>query len=57
MHIALGKALSQTTISILETRKFELGALVRKSQVEEVKRHVEDLLSNIKIDYCRSGNL
>ncbi|MEJ7826994.1 MAG: phenylacetic acid degradation bifunctional protein PaaZ, partial [Segetibacter sp.] len=44
MHIALGKALSQTTIGNPQNEKVRMGALAGKSQVEEVKKHVEDLL-------------
>ncbi|MBA2762190.1 MAG: phenylacetic acid degradation bifunctional protein PaaZ [Segetibacter sp.] len=44
MHIALGKALSQTTIGNPQNEKVRMGALAGKSQVEEVKKQVEDLL-------------
>ena len=47
---ALGKALSQTTIGNPENEKVRMGALAGKSQVEEVKKHVNELLETSKVD-------
>ena len=46
VHIALGKALSQTTIGNPVNEKVSMGALAGKSQVEEVKKQVNELLEN-----------
>lgn len=51
MHIALGKALSQTTVGNPENEKVRMGALAAKSQVEEVKKHVTELLQSAKLIY------
>jgi oxepin-CoA hydrolase/3-oxo-5,6-dehydrosuberyl-CoA semialdehyde dehydrogenase len=51
MHIALGKALSQTTIGNPENEKVRMGALAAKSQVEEVKKHVSELLQSAQLIY------
>lgn len=54
VYIALGKALSQTTIGNPENEKVRMGSLAGKSQVEEVKKHVHELLQSSKLIY---GNL
>lgn len=46
VHIALVKALSQTTIGNPENEKVRMGALAAKSQVEDVKNHVNELLKS-----------
>jgi oxepin-CoA hydrolase/3-oxo-5,6-dehydrosuberyl-CoA semialdehyde dehydrogenase len=51
MHIALGKALSETTIGNPENEKVRMGALAGKGQVEEVKKHVNELLNNSRLIY------
>jgi oxepin-CoA hydrolase/3-oxo-5,6-dehydrosuberyl-CoA semialdehyde dehydrogenase len=51
VHIALGKALSQTTIGNPENEKVRMGALAGKSQVEEVKKHVQELLQSSQLIY------
>ena len=51
VHIALGKALSQTTIGNPENEKVRMGALAGKGQVEEVKKHVTELLQSAKLIY------
>jgi oxepin-CoA hydrolase / 3-oxo-5,6-dehydrosuberyl-CoA semialdehyde dehydrogenase len=54
VHIALGKALSQTTIGNPENEKVRMGALAGKGQVDEVRKHVQELMHNAKLIY---GNL
>ncbi|MDB5191236.1 MAG: phenylacetic acid degradation protein paaN [Segetibacter sp.] len=54
VHIALGKALSQTTIGNPQNEKVRMGALAGKSQVADVKKHVNEILRNATIAY---GNL
>ncbi len=56
MHIALGKALSQTTIGNPENEKVRMGALAAKSQVEEVKKHVSELLQSAQLIYGHFEN-
>jgi oxepin-CoA hydrolase/3-oxo-5,6-dehydrosuberyl-CoA semialdehyde dehydrogenase len=51
VHIALGKALSQTTVGNPQNEKVRMGALAGKSQVEEVKKHVNELLLTSKLIY------
>jgi oxepin-CoA hydrolase / 3-oxo-5,6-dehydrosuberyl-CoA semialdehyde dehydrogenase len=54
VHIALGRALSQTTIGNPENEKVRMGALAGKGQVEEVKNHVQELMHSAQLVY---GNL
>jgi len=51
VHIALGRALSQTTIGNPENEKVRMGAMAAKSQVEDVKKHVHELLKTSKLIY------
>lgn len=51
VHIALGKALSQTTIGNPANDKVRMGALAGKEQVEEVKKHVRELLRTSTLAY------
>jgi oxepin-CoA hydrolase/3-oxo-5,6-dehydrosuberyl-CoA semialdehyde dehydrogenase len=51
VHISLGKALSQTTVGNPENDKVRMGALAGKSQVEEVKKHVNELLHTSRLVY------
>jgi oxepin-CoA hydrolase/3-oxo-5,6-dehydrosuberyl-CoA semialdehyde dehydrogenase len=51
VHISLGKALSQTTIGNPENEKVRMGALAAKSQVEDVKKHVHELLKTSRLIY------
>ena len=51
MHIALGRALSQTTVGNPENDKVRMGALAGKGQVEEVKKHVNELLQVSQLIY------
>jgi oxepin-CoA hydrolase/3-oxo-5,6-dehydrosuberyl-CoA semialdehyde dehydrogenase len=54
IHIALGKALSQTTVGNPLNEKVRMGALAGKGQVEEVRNHVKELLRSSQLIY---GNL
>jgi oxepin-CoA hydrolase / 3-oxo-5,6-dehydrosuberyl-CoA semialdehyde dehydrogenase len=51
VHIALGKALSQTTIGNPTNEKVRMGALAGKEQVDEVKKHVHEILRTATIAY------
>ena len=51
VHIALGKALSQTTVGNPLNEKVRMGALAGKEQVEEVRKHVKELLRTSKLIY------
>ncbi len=51
VQIALGKALSQTTIGDPQVEGVRMGSLVSKSQQEEVQRRIEQLLHSSKIVY------
>lgn len=51
VHIALGKALGQTTIGNPENEKVRMGALAAKSQVDDVKKHVTELLKSSSLIY------
>ncbi len=51
VHIALGKALSQTIIGNPLNEKVRMGALAGKEQVEEVKKHVQELLRTSRLIY------
>ncbi|WP_207491576.1 phenylacetic acid degradation bifunctional protein PaaZ [Aridibaculum aurantiacum] len=51
VHIALGKALSQTTVGNPTNEKVRMGALAGKEQVEEVKKHVRELLRTSQLVY------
>jgi oxepin-CoA hydrolase/3-oxo-5,6-dehydrosuberyl-CoA semialdehyde dehydrogenase len=57
MHIALGKALSQTTVGNPQNEKVRMGALAGKSQVEEVKKHVNELLQTSQLVYGDLDNV
>lgn len=49
VQIALGKSLAQTVIGDPQAEGVRMGALVSKSQQEEVKRRIEQLLQSSKI--------
>lgn len=49
VQIALGKSLAQTIIGDPQAEGVRMGALVSKSQQEEVKRRIEQLLQSSKI--------
>ncbi len=49
VQIALGKSLAQTIIGNPQAEGVRMGALVSKSQQEEVKRRIEQLLQSSKI--------
>ena len=51
VHIALGKALSQTTIGNPLNEKVRMGSLAGQSQREEVKGQVQKLLASSQIIY------
>lgn len=51
VQIALGKALSQTTIGDPQVEGVRMGALVSKSQQQEVQRRIEQLLQSSQIVY------
>lgn len=51
VHIALGKALSQTTIGNPVNEKVRMGSLAGISQRDEVKRQVQKLLASSQIIY------
>lgn len=51
VHIALGKALSQTTIGNPLNEKVRMGSLAGQSQREEVKTQVQKLLASSQIIY------
>ena len=51
VHIALGKALLQTTIGNPLNEKVRMGALAGKSQRDEVKTQVQKLLASSQIIY------
>ncbi len=51
VHLALGKALSQTTIGNPLNEKVRMGALAGRSQREEVKNQIQKLLATSQIIY------
>jgi oxepin-CoA hydrolase/3-oxo-5,6-dehydrosuberyl-CoA semialdehyde dehydrogenase len=51
VHIALGKALAQTTIGNPLNEKVRMGALAGESQREEVKNQIQKLLASSQIIY------
>ncbi len=51
VHIALGKALAQTTIGNPTNEKVRMGSLAGLSQREEVQRQVQKLLASSQIIY------
>jgi oxepin-CoA hydrolase/3-oxo-5,6-dehydrosuberyl-CoA semialdehyde dehydrogenase len=51
MHIALGKALAQTTIGNPLNEKVRMGALAGESQREEVRIQIQKLLASSQIIY------
>jgi oxepin-CoA hydrolase/3-oxo-5,6-dehydrosuberyl-CoA semialdehyde dehydrogenase len=51
IHIALGKALSQTTIGNPLNEKVRMGALAGQTQREEVKAQIQKLLASSQIIY------
>lgn len=51
VYIALGKMLSETTIGNPLNEKVRMGALAGKSQVEEVRKQVTELLKSSRLIY------
>ncbi len=51
VQLALGKALAQTVIGDPQAEGVRMGALVSKSQVEEVRRQIEKLLTESTMVY------
>ena len=51
VHIALGKALAQTTIGNPLNEKVRMGALAGQSQRTEVKNQIQKLLASSQIIY------
>jgi oxepin-CoA hydrolase/3-oxo-5,6-dehydrosuberyl-CoA semialdehyde dehydrogenase len=57
VYIALGKMLSETTIGNPLNEKVRMGALAGKSQVEEVRKHVTELLKSSRLIYGDLDNV
>ncbi len=51
VQVALGKALSQTVIGDPQVEHVRMGALIAKSQVEEVRQQIQKLLRETKMVY------